>query len=68
MYDSCFLCAQPSFVEGLARIFDFAGTLNEYNRSTAPAQADEVAIRNDWRLVGMDMQKAVAQVEASDRS
>ena len=32
-YYSSFLFAEPSFLEGMARVVDFGGTLNEYNRS-----------------------------------
>jgi hypothetical protein len=31
-----YLCARPSFWEGIARIFDIGGTLDEYN--TAPSE------------------------------
>jgi len=55
MSDSLFLCARPSFIEGMSRIFDFGGTLNEYNQSLTPAQADYLALRGDWRLVGRDL-------------
>lgn len=64
MNDSSFLCARPSFVEGLSRIVDFAGTLNEYNRSTTPEQADYLAILNDWRLIGMDFTCALDEQRA----
>jgi len=55
MSDSLFLCARPSFVEGVARILDFGGALNEYNRSLTPEQADYLALHADWRLIGMDL-------------
>ena len=59
MSDSLFLCARPSFVEGASRILDFGGTLNEYNRSLTPEQADYLALRADWRLIGMDLARAI---------
>jgi hypothetical protein len=46
-----FLYARPSFLEGLARIFDFGGTLNEYNQSLTPKQADFLALRADWLTI-----------------
>jgi hypothetical protein len=55
MSDSLFLCARPSFIEGMSRILDFGGALNEYNRSLTPEQADYLALYADWRLVGMDL-------------
>ena len=59
MSDSLFLCARPSFVEGASRILDFGSTLNEYNRSLTSEQADYLALRADWRLVGMDLARAI---------
>jgi hypothetical protein len=55
MSDSLFLCAEPSFVEGMARIFDFGDVLDQYNQSLTPAQADYLALRGDWQLIGNDL-------------
>ena len=55
MSDSLFLCARPSFIEGVSRILDFGNTLSEYNRSLTPEQADHLALCADWRLIGMDL-------------
>jgi hypothetical protein len=54
-----FLFARPSGLEGIARIFDFYDALNEYNRSNDP---DGIAIRNDWRAVGRDLEQAIQRV------
>ena len=43
-----FLCARPSFLEGLARIMDFGQTLNEYNSSPSAQEADFAAIAEDF--------------------
>jgi len=59
MNDSCFLCARPSFAEGLSRTLDFAGTMNEYNRSMTPEQADYLAMLSDWQLIGMDLARVL---------
>ena len=55
MNDTCFLCARPSFLEGVSRLFDFGGTLNGYNSSLTPAQSDYFALLADWQLIGMDI-------------
>ena len=52
---TAFLFARPSALEGVARLMDFIGALNEYNRSVDP---DAIAIRNDWRAVGDDIAAA----------
>ena len=56
---SDFLYARPSFLEGVARIFDFGGTLNEYNDSPTGQEADTAAIRSDWEAIGQDMRAAI---------
>lgn len=60
---SDFLYASPSFLEGIARIMDFANALNEYNSSLTPQEADAAAIRMDWEMVGQDFRSAVAEFE-----
>ena len=50
-----FLFARPSFLEGLARLADYFGVLQEYNTSSTTEAADERAIRADWAAVGNDL-------------
>ena len=59
MNDSSFLCARPSFAEGMSRILDFGGTLTEYNNSATGEQADYLAVRADWQLIGLDIARAL---------
>jgi hypothetical protein len=54
------LYARPSFLEGVARLLDWGGTLNEYNRPLAPEDADLVALRSDWEALGQDYRTALA--------
>lgn len=56
---SDFLFARPSFLEGVARILDLGNTLNEYNRSDSPEEADERALRADWEAIGGDFRSAM---------
>ena len=57
--------ARPSFIEGVARIFDFGGTLNEYNydQFSSGAEADAAAIASDWEAIGRDMYDAIGLFE-----
>ena len=64
MNDSSFLYARPSFAEGLSRVLDFAGTINEYNRSITPEQADYLAMFGDWQFIGMDIASALDEERA----
>jgi|WetSurMetagenome_2_1015567.scaffolds.fasta_scaffold1026007_2 hypothetical protein len=49
------LYANPSFFEGLSRLIDFGGTLNTYNVSRTPQEADFRAIQADWEAVGFEI-------------
>ena len=62
-----FLYARSSFLEGLARIFDFGGTLNEYNQSLTPQQADFLALRADWLTIAGDLRNAIAEADVLAR-
>ena len=61
------LFARPSFWGGTAQIMDFGNTMLVYNESATPAQADYFAMRNDWMIVGDDLQHAIRQLGADDR-
>ncbi len=53
------LYARPSFVSGLGRVLDVGGTLNEYNTSSSPDEADQSAMLSDWYAVGDDIREAI---------
>ncbi len=63
---SDFLYAQPSFLEGVARILDIGNTLNQYNTSPTEDMADEAALRMDWIMVGNDIRNATTKVMAEE--
>ncbi len=59
-----FLFARQSFLGGVARILDLGGTLVEFNQSLTPEQADGLALRADFRTVGVDLRQAAEEVIA----
>jgi hypothetical protein len=64
-----FLFARPSFLSGAARLFDFGGFFDAYNRSRSESEADGRAMYADWRVVGQDIQHAVIKfVETNEHS
>lgn len=54
-----FFYARPSFVGGVAQIMDLGNTLFDYNWSNSPSQADFLAAKHDWMVVGHDLRGAV---------
>ena len=60
MYGS-FLFARPSFFEGIARIMDFGGSLNQYNSFPNGGEADFAAISYDWAMIGQDFATVLPQ-------
>ena len=61
------LYARPSFWEGLARLIDIGGTLNDYNMFESDEQADTRALLSDWEAVGGDLRAAMEQFEKENR-
>lgn len=62
---SDFLTSDPSFVSGVARLFDWAGLYDAYNQSRTGQEADAKAMFSDWRIVGQDLADAMAEFEAT---
>jgi hypothetical protein len=55
------LFVRPSFVEGMARLFDTANSLNVYNADENGKEADLKALAADWSAVGDDLRAAINQ-------
>lgn len=53
------LVVQPSFTRGMARLVDVFGTLNQYNFSSTPEEADNDAMLSDWLAVKADIMRAM---------
>jgi hypothetical protein len=62
-----FLCANPSWLSGAARIFDLGGTFDAYNTSASGEEADAKAAYSDWTAVGEDLQHAIDEYELQAR-
>ncbi len=56
---SFYLFAIPSFVEGMGRVLDIGSTLDIYNDSLTPGQADYKALMSDWVMVGNDIRNSI---------
>ena len=63
-----FLYAIPSFWSGWARILDFGDTLTEYNRSNTTAQADYLALKSDWYVIGDDILESYLENRSGEQA
>lgn len=52
------LYSRPTFLEGVSRLVDFGGFLNEYNYSSSDEEADYRALLSDWEAIGDDLLSA----------
>lgn len=59
MLSSSRLYSKPSFLKGAARNMDMFGSLNNYNYSESEEEADLRALKRDWKIVGIDIYKAI---------
>lgn len=60
-----FLFPMPSFVTGMARTFDFMGTIDEYQSDMGDDHIDTLAMYNDWRAIGDDLEAAMERTRSS---
>lgn len=56
-------CYKPSFMEGMARIFDFFGQLPVRRCRDSSPQATWNALHGDWEAIGADFWKATRDFE-----
>lgn len=62
-----FLFAHPSWISGIARVFDFWGLFDSYNISPTPKAADARATVSDWWMVGQDISAAITEFDSEQR-
>jgi hypothetical protein len=59
---SMFLSAVPGSVEGAGRTLDLWATMDDYNQSRTPEEADLIATAMDWMAVGDDLTAGLEEV------
>ena len=57
--NSSALFTRPSISKGSSRVVDLFGYLDEYNYSKTEEEADLKALTRDWKIVGLDIHKAM---------
>jgi hypothetical protein len=50
-----FLFSSPSYLSGASTVINLAGNFYDYNSSDNEFEADEIAIENDFRMIGQDI-------------
>ena len=66
-YKTDFLTAN-SFLIGMGSVFNIAGDYFIYNRSKSDAEADFLALFNDWYMVGQDIKNSMDIFESENKS
>ncbi len=57
----------PSFTGGIASMFDYSDVRTKFNGHKTGKEADNAAIKNDWEVVGLDMNNAINSYAKSTR-
>jgi hypothetical protein len=57
-----FLCSTPTLLSGAATVLNISGNFYKFNTSQSAQEADEMAIENDWLIVGHDLCDAIDTV------
>lgn len=50
-----FLFSSSSYLSGASTVINLAGNFYDYNSSDNEFEADEIAIENDFRMIGQDI-------------
>lgn len=56
---SDFLFSTPKLIIGVGSVFNVAGNYYSFNESESSKEADLKALRNDWGVVGSDLENAM---------
>ena len=63
---TCTKARSLGFLDGVARIFDFTGSLNTRRYRGSGFEADAAALRSDWIAVGNDIRTAMGRFEIEE--
>lgn len=61
-FNTDFLFSTPTYLSGASNIFNIGGNFYDYNVSKSEAEADCKAIRNDFNMIGNDLDYAISEV------
>ncbi len=58
-----FLFTTPNYLTGAANIFNLAGNFYDFNSSESDDEADKMALKNDFKIVGRDLANTIGKVK-----
>jgi len=59
-----FLFSTPCFLSGMGSILSIEGNYYEFNSSENGFEADEMALTNDFRMVGQDIENVLNEIKS----
>jgi hypothetical protein len=62
-YTTGFLFSTPSFLSGAGTVINLGGNFYDFNSSESGFEADEMAIENDFRMIGQDISDVLEKIE-----
>lgn len=57
------LYGNSNFIIGMGSIFNIAGKYFDYNYSESDIEADNLAIKRDWEIVGKELSNSIPVLE-----
>lgn len=58
-FSTDFLSTTSNYLTGASTVFNLAGNFYDYNRSESEIEADCMALRNDFNMIGKDLEKSI---------
>lgn len=62
-YSTGFLFSTPSLFSGAGTVMNLAGNYYEFNSSDSGFEADCIALQNDFKMVGQDINDAIQKIK-----
>lgn len=63
IYKTDFLFSTPTFLNGMGSVLNIAGNYYTFNDSESDEEADFLALKSDWGVVGEDICESIIKVK-----
>ena len=64
-YVTGFLFSTPNFISGAGTVMNIAGNYYDFNSSETGLEADAMAIKNDFNMIGQDMKDVLNTIKTN---